>query len=282
MVGMLQSRKRRNHPSLELVFLGTSGAIQVPSFHCSCQVCEAARKHPKHRRTRASLAIIGKETVLIDASPDFEFQLERERIKRVDRIFVTHWHFDHVWGLGALGEPPSLAGWPPIEVYVPRQVIYHFDQELAYIKERINVHPIQPSEQFEFPDANWEVVKTTHTSHSVGFIVNASKKLAYLVDGVTPPTETMKRLKDLDILILEATVDKLLPRKGEKWMNFSLQQAVDFWRQTGVKKCILTHISCHTLKKGRLIAGLSHKERLEYETRNPGLKFAYDGMRVTI
>jgi len=90
---------------LELVFLGTSAAIQVPSFHCTCEVCEAARKDPKHRRTRASVALLGEETVLIDASPDMEFQLEREAIRRIDRIFLTHWHFDHVWGLAALGEP---------------------------------------------------------------------------------------------------------------------------------------------------------------------------------
>ena len=30
-----------------LVFLGSSGAIQVPSFHCTCNVCQAAA--PIHR-----------------------------------------------------------------------------------------------------------------------------------------------------------------------------------------------------------------------------------------
>ena len=32
--------------SLNLTFLGTSGGIQVPSFHCSCRTCEDARKNP--------------------------------------------------------------------------------------------------------------------------------------------------------------------------------------------------------------------------------------------
>lgn len=150
------------------------------------------------------------------------------------------------------------------------------------MKKKVNLHPIKPEDRFELPDATWAVVKTTHTDHSVGLIVESSQRFAYLVDGILPPPETVKQLKDLDFIVLEATIDELLPREGEKWVNFSLQQAADFWRQTGVKDCILTHLSCHSWKRGKLVAGLSHEERLAYEARTPGLKFAYDGMRVVL
>jgi phosphoribosyl 1,2-cyclic phosphate phosphodiesterase len=274
--------KKEHKQSHELIFLGTSASIQFPCFHCTCQVCEAARHNPAHHRTRASIALIGQETVLVDASPDIEFQLERETIRKVNRIFITHWHFDHVGGLPALMVPSSIAKWLPIEVYLPHQVAYRFDQELAYMKNRVNLHPVKPGDRFELPDASWEVVKTTHTDHSVGFIIESSQRLAYLVDGVMPPPQTMQRLKDLDFVILEATVDELVSREGEKWLNSSLGQAVDCWKQIGAEKCILTHISCHSWEKGKLVAGLSHQERLEYEARIPNLKFAYDGMRMTL
>jgi ribonuclease BN (tRNA processing enzyme) len=150
------------------------------------------------------------------------------------------------------------------------------------MKERVNLHPIQPGDKFELPDATWEVVKTTHTDHSVGFIVESSQEFAYLVDGVMPLPETVERLTNLDFLILEATVDELLPEKGERWVNFSLQQAIDCWKQLGVEKCILTHLSCHSWKGNQLVAGLSYSERLEYEAQIPGLKFAYDGMHIVL
>ncbi len=267
---------------VELLFLGSSGAIQVPSFHCSCEVCQAARRNPKQRRTRASIALAGQEIVLVDASPDLEFQLERESIRQIDRIFITHWHFDHVWGLAALGEPSSIVKWPRIEVYLPHQVAYHFDQELAYMKNRVRVHPIRPGDKFELPDATWEVVKTTHTPHSVGFIVESSQRFAYLVDGVMPPSETLERLKELDFIVLEATLDELSPNEDEKWMNFSLPQAIDCWKRIGAEKCILTHISCHSWKNGELVAGLSESERKDFEEKNAGLKFAHDGMRLKL
>ncbi|UCE96921.1 MAG: MBL fold metallo-hydrolase [Candidatus Bathyarchaeota archaeon] len=266
----------------EILFLGSSAPFQLPSFYCSCWTCQAARNNPKQHRTRASIALIGQETVLIDAGPDLEFQLERESIRKIQRIFITHWHFDHVWGLAALGEPSRIARWPRIEVYIPSQVAYHFDQELAYMKDRVKINPISPGDRFELPDASWEVVKTTHNPESVGYIIESSQRVAYLVDGIFPPSETLKRLKNIDLLILEATVDELLQKKGEKWDNFSLQQAIDCWKKIGSKECILTHLSCHSWNKGKLVAGFTESERLEVEAKNPGLKFAYDGMRLEI
>jgi phosphoribosyl 1,2-cyclic phosphate phosphodiesterase len=267
--------------SLELVFLGTSAALQVPSFHCTCEICESARRNPEERRTRASLALLGEETVLIDPGPDMETQLEREAIRTLDRILLTHWHFDHVWGLAALGEPASIDHWPPIEIYLPSQIVDRFNQQLGYMADRVELHPFEPGDIIELPDAVWEVVKTKHTGHSVGFIVESSQRVAYLVDTTVPPKATIDRLADIDLLILDATVDEIVYREGEpKWNEFSLPEAVEFWRQVGAERCILSHLSCHKWIEGKLTAGLSHSERCEFEEGIDNLQFAFDGMRV--
>ncbi len=167
---MASGNRRGDGLGLRLVFLGSSGGIQVPSFRCTCAVCEAARANPLERRTRASVAPFGQETVLIDAGPDLEFQLEREGIRRVERIFVTHWHFDHIAGLAALHGPSSHAPWPPLEVYLPRQDVHHFEQELAYMRRRVSLHGVGPGDRVELLDVAWEVVKTAHSEDSVGYI----------------------------------------------------------------------------------------------------------------
>jgi phosphoribosyl 1,2-cyclic phosphate phosphodiesterase len=223
--------------------------------------------------------VIGGETVLIDAGPDLESQLERESIRRIDRIFITHWHFDHIAGLGGLGELVDLGHWPPIDIYIPKQVARHFDEELAYAKTKLCIHPIEPGDVIEVPDASWEVVKTTHTDHSVGFIVRARRSFAYLVDGVVPPDATIRRLINLDLVILEASVDEL---DATGWVNFSLNQAVAFWRTLDVRRCILTHLSCHSWKDERLVSGLSESDRKVYEAKMAGLTFAHDGLSVEL
>ncbi|MGC9522893.1 MAG: MBL fold metallo-hydrolase [Anaerolineae bacterium] len=278
MISEITPQSTQPTPKLDLIFLGTAAALQLPSFHCTCDICEAARADPGQQRTRASVALLGEETVLIDAGPDLEAQLEREGIRQIDRIFITHWHYDHIAGLPGLGEPARIGRWPPIALYLPAEVAHHFDQELAYLRGVFDLHPIQPGDRFDLPDGTWEVVKTTHTDHSVGFVVGAGQRFAYLVDGVTPPRATMARLQDLDFVVLEATMDEL----DEAWLNFSLGEAVACWRRIGADRCILTHLSCHSWRDGKLIAGMSHTARAAYEAATPGLTFAYDSLRVSI
>ncbi|MFX1277888.1 MAG: MBL fold metallo-hydrolase [Promethearchaeota archaeon] len=275
---------------LNLFFLGSSGCIQVPSFHCSCQTCERARKDQKLRRTRASIVLSGQENILIDASPDIEFQLERERIKFIDRIFLTHWHYDHCFGLAPFPELCTHGIWKKdkIDLYLPSQDMGYFDRDFSWGKPQFNLHPLDPGDIIKLPDANFEVVKTTHSVDSLGYIITTpNKTFAYLVDGVIPPKMTINRLKEikLDFIILEGTVDKLFLPKGitfQEWKNFSIFDAVDFWKTLDIPKCIITHASFHSWNINKLIQGITPNERKELEEQNPGLSFAYDGLKIDI
>jgi len=270
----------------ELLFLGSSGGIQVPSFHCSCSTCEEARKNPNLQRTRASVVLVGDEIILIDPTPDVEAQLERERISEIDRIFLTHWHYDHCWGLGAFVEPGSHGIWKKkkIELYLHESYIEFFKRDFAWMSGRYNLHPIKPGDKINLPDATWEAVKTTHTPTSMGYIaeLNNGKKFAYLLDSIVPPPKTIDRLKGLDFIILEGTLDEMILPEGETWYNFQLADAIKFWKSLNIPSCILTHLSCHKWEIDKLVAGIKPSERKEYELKNEGLKFAYDGLRISL
>ncbi|MHA2008846.1 MAG: MBL fold metallo-hydrolase [Promethearchaeota archaeon] len=274
--------------NLDLIFLGSSGGIQVPSFHCSCRTCEDARKDPTLQRTRASVVLLGQENILIDAGPDIEFQLEREKIKFVDRIFLTHWHYDHCFGLGAFPELGSHGTWKKrvIDLYLPEQDTKYFENiGFSWAKYRYDLHPIKPGDVIKLPDILVEVVRTTHSVDSVGYIVTSPNKIfAYLVDGVIPPEKTIDRLKEfnLDFIVLEGTVDDLLLPEGVSWVNFTITEAVDFWRTLDVPKCILTHASFHSWIFNELTAGITPSERKTFEKINPGLSFAYDGLKIDL
>lgn len=274
--------------SLNLTFLGTSGGIQVPSFHCSCRTCEDARKNPKLRRTRASVVISGQENVLIDAGPDIEFQLEREKIRFVDRIFLTHWHYDHCFGLGAFQELESHGIWKKsvIDLYLPEEDLKYFENiGFSWTKGGYNLHPLNPGDIIKLTDVVIEVVKTTHSVDSVGYIITSPNlKFGYLVDGIIPPEITVNRLKEIemDFIILEGTIDELILPEGVQWYNFSIHEAVAFWKSLNVPECILTHASFHSWNINRLVAGMTSGERKTFEKKNPGLSFAYDGLRLDI
>lgn len=264
--------------NLEIVFLGTGAPTTLPAFFCTCSTCEEARLNPSLRRTRAALALLGEETTIIDAGPDIEHQLEREGIRTVDNIFITHWHYDHIAGIVGFYEPVSISKWGRVQFYGTADVINIFERDYAFMKTWFDLHTIKPGDRIQLKDATWEVVKTTHTEHSVGFVVEAETKFTYLVDGAIPPPETISRLRDLDLLITEATLDYL----DAEWAHFDVKDAVKFWKETGIPKCILTHLSCHSWKDGQLLAGMTPSERKDYESEHDGLIFAYDGMRISL
>jgi phosphoribosyl 1,2-cyclic phosphate phosphodiesterase len=262
----------------QIIFLGSGGPFMLPQFFCKCDICNEARKDPSQRRTRASVAIVGDEVTLIDAGPDMEMQLEREKIEKIDNIFITHWHYDHIAGLGAIGYPQSICGWDPIDVYVPENLISHFTQELSFLSEQLVLHPMTPGDIIALSDASWEVVKTAHTENSVGFIIESGTNAAYLVDTTLPPSDTARRIRNMDLVILDAMFDGI----DTEWRHFTVQEAIDFWKSTGIKECILTHLSCHRWENRRWIAGFTSNQRKEIERQNPGLQFAYDGMRISL
>jgi len=104
------------------------------------------------------------------------------------------------------------------------------------------------------------------------------------VDGIIPPDESQKKLEKtkLDLLILEGTVDELILPEGVQWYNFSITEAVAFWNTLHIPKCILTHASFHSWNINKLIAGITHQERRSLEKKNPGLLFAYDGLKMEV
>lgn len=253
--------------------------MPLPFPFCECVTCRAARADPAQRRTRASLAVLGRQVTIIDPGPEFEAQLERESLRRVDNILVTHWHYDHIAGLASLGEMPALAGWPPVHVYLPASVAYHFDQELAYTRRSVVLHPVTPGSRFSVDGLHVEVVKTSHNRESQGYIFNSDTRWAYLGDGVMPPDDSLARLAGLDLLFLEATVDEL---DVEHFSNQTPDQAVAVWQRTGARRCVLTHLSCHSFLGGRLTAGWDAAARAAWAAQHPGLTVAHDGMRLAL
>jgi phosphoribosyl 1,2-cyclic phosphate phosphodiesterase len=262
---------------MELLFLGTAAALQLPSFHCTCQTCETLRREGK-KKTRSSLAVCGEKTVLIDPDPDIVSQLERERIRQIDAIFITHWHYDHIGGLGEFGEPASIEKWPKITLFLHRDHLHHMENELAYLTNIFDIVPIQPGSTVRIGGILFEAVKTTHTPVSMGYILEGKKKYAYLVDGIMPPEETRKRVRKVDCVILEATMDEL----DAQWMNLDLQGALEVWNELGTEECILTHMSFHSWRDGTLVAGYTESQRRGIEKEHHGLTIAFDGMRVPL
>jgi phosphoribosyl 1,2-cyclic phosphate phosphodiesterase len=64
------------------------------------RLCKSAITGGKNKRSRSSILVsINGKHIVFDAGPDIIYQLRRERIKKIDAVFITHEHPDANYGL---------------------------------------------------------------------------------------------------------------------------------------------------------------------------------------
>ncbi len=84
-----------------MTLMGTGTSHGVPVIACNCAVCSSSDPHDT--RLRCS-ALVEHENLnlLIDVGPDFRAQALRHKICRLDAVFITHSHADHLHGIDDL------------------------------------------------------------------------------------------------------------------------------------------------------------------------------------
>ena len=70
----------------------------MPVIGCRCGVCTSPDRRDRRLRTSAMVETRGVRLV-IDAGPDFRYQMLRTGVRRLDAILLTHEHKDHIGGL---------------------------------------------------------------------------------------------------------------------------------------------------------------------------------------
>jgi phosphoribosyl 1,2-cyclic phosphate phosphodiesterase len=120
-----------------VTFWGTGDSMGVPRVYCSCEVCEEARSGGLNRRYRSSVLFqAGGEDWLIDCGPDWVKQMERAGRRRMERVLITHAHFDHVGGLPEWADACRWLG-ERGEVYAPAEVITAVRRQFPWLEAHL-------------------------------------------------------------------------------------------------------------------------------------------------
>ncbi len=251
-------------------FLGTGTSVGVPMVGCDCEVCLS--DDPRNHRYRCSVCISTADgNILIDTTPELRLQLLRERIQRVESVIYTHFHVDHLFGLDDL-RPFSryLEGAMPIycshevEKVIRRVFSYAFPKEPSLVKTYIPQLELNLIDTQPFRVLNQTVIPIAlkHDRFNVlGFRID---DIAYCTDVSYIPDESMARLQNLDILVLDALRYKPHPS------HFSIQEALDVIEQLKPRHAYLTHM-CHEVDHETVNRQLPSNVDLAYD----GLKFSF-------
>lgn len=255
-----------------LTFLGTGTSVGVPVIGCACPVCTSS--NAKNRRLRSSVVVrAGGATVLVDSGPDLRAQALRERLSSIDAVIYTHAHLDHVAGFDELRafcwhkpHPLPLHATEECMETLKRMFGWAFSAENVY-KGYVKPAPRIIDGPFFFGDLRVTPLPVEHAAvETLGFLFEfpGHRSIAYLPDVKRIPHDTLGRIRDVEVLIVDAL------RPAPHPTHFSLSEALGAIEEIQPREAWLTHLG-HENDHDSLDASLPH-----------GVRVAWDGLKIGI
>ena len=228
---------------MKIRFLGTGTSTGNPEIGCRCEVCTSS--DARDWRFRSSVLVeIGEKRILIDCGPDFRMQMlktmETDYFTNLNGVLLTHEHYDHVGGLDDLR---AFCRDGALPVYAENNVVNAIHSRLSYIFKK-HKYPGIPNlilipilnEPFFISEIEIIPVRLMHGNLPIlGYRIG---NYAYLTDLKTIPEEEFEKLKNLDVLVINAL------RIKEHIAHQNLQEALQNIEKINPRKTYLTHV-CH-------------------------------------
>ena len=262
------AKKRVSIPQIQVTILGCGTSTGVPVLGCKCSVCRS--RNPKNHRLRASIWIqIDGKSFLVDSSTDLREQALRAKIPRIDAVLYTHPHADHISGIDELRSFNFIQK-ESIPIYGNKWTIDDLTSRFKYIfspgkVEGGGIPRLIPNlidgkrSSIQVQGVKVVPIPVDHGSMEVlGYRINS---IAYVTDCSYIPSESKKRLRNLDLLILDCV--RLRPHRT----HFNLQQALETIEELKPKRTLLSHLG-------------DDFEYKRWQSKLPkGVSLAYDGLK---
>ena len=235
---------------------------------CTCNVCTS--HDPNDTRLRSSIMVqSATTTIIVDATPDFRYQMLREKVLHIDALLITHPHKDHIAGIDDT-RPFQFFSHSPTEIYgnelslegVRNEIPYAFAKLKYPGIPKVSLHEIS-LEPFIIGDIPIIPVLVWHYKMPVyGFRFG---KFTYITDANNIDGSEKEKIKGSEIIVLNAL------RNEQHISHFTLKEAVSLVKELEIPKAYFTHIS-HQLGRHSDVNFLLP----------PGISLAYDGLKINI
>jgi phosphoribosyl 1,2-cyclic phosphate phosphodiesterase len=252
------------NPSLKITFLGTGTSSGIPMIACNCEVCTSTDK--KDNRLRASILVQSSTTtIVVDTTPDFRYQMLREKVKKIDAVLFTHPHKDHIAGLDDI-RAFNYFQQSSINIYANTLTQEALKKEFSYIfaeKKYPGIPEIDlrtiDRQPFVIGDITIIPIPVWHLHMPVlGFRFG---DFTYITDANKIEAEERKKITGSKIMVLNAL------REKKHISHFNLAEAIEIIQQLKVPEAYFIHLS-HQIGKHQ-----------DVEKNLPaGIHLAYDGL----
>jgi len=280
---------------MKVIILGSGGCQTIPRPCCNCDVCTEARKKGIPYARSGPAIFIDDYNILFDTPEEVSYQLNREKIKRVDAVFYTHWDPDHTLGMRVfellnMNWLVRKAENNPINIYMPEGVyedILQLSSKFSPFFEYyaglglIKLFKIKFNEPVKVNGAKITPLKIKRDSNVAVYVIEGDGKRVCYAPCDTYRFPIDKKTKNLDLLIRftgyfpdvleDASKDSVINDMSE-----SFDEVLKEIELLGPKKTVFTHIEEMWGKT------FDDYRKIERKNKNKKIKFAHDGMKIDL
>ncbi|PHR72635.1 MAG: MBL fold metallo-hydrolase [Arcobacter sp.] len=220
---------------MKITFLGTADSAGIPVHNCLCEVCGSYRKDKKVNLSTCAYIEIDNSIILLDAGHENISNIFDS--KKIEAVFLTHFHADHCLGLLRLRH-----SFDTIKCFHPQDKNGFSD--LFKHPHSMQYNIIKDFESKEIKGIKFTAIPLEHSKKTLGYLLEyKNKKIAYLSDCFNIKEKTMDFLKtkNLDYVFIDACYDENKTKEN----HFNYIQASKVLDILKAKNSYLMHIS-HT------------------------------------
>lgn len=282
---------------MKFIITGSGGCVSTPRPLCKCPVCiEAREKGAPYARYGCSLYLedVG---LLIDTPEDITHALNHSNINKIDYLLYSHLDPDHTLGMRVIeqlrldwlnwsknikcNEPIKLLALPNVLSDL-NAISTRYGPILDYYESLNLINRLTITEPIVINKIKITLVPVTSAGNVTIFVFEQSdKKLIYAPCDVKPfPEHSL--FNNADYLVIGNTIMGtvlknnfvLEPDNPFCTSLFSIEEVIALKEHYHIKNLVFTHIEEDW--------GKSYDDYLMLENQYENVRFAYDGMVITL
>lgn len=250
-------------------FIGSGSWQGVPAPFGDDQISKSVAWDTKNFRFRTALHVTTNsgKSILVEATPDIRLQSWKFGLGKPDAILISHWHWDHLFGLLDLD---WFAEKNQLHVYGNKVTKIWFDRSMAHINAQFDV--FTDHDEIAIDNIKITALPVNHVQDTHGFLIEntvTGKTFFYASDFSSIPEATIAKVNKSDYATIDATY--LDSEIDDDPTHVQRNEFATLMKQISGPELILANIGSY-----------QNMDHDDFIAAHPTATIAYDGMKVTL